>query len=467
MWFDAIRRSTAARIAGASMLLFTVAIAVSFATIYAVVNHDARERLKAAVTAEMRLVEEELQESDPEMVEVLAETAGPEAVRMIFGLDGTLIGGNATLPKWSDGWRVLEASKVRFDNDRRRASARYLLLGKTSGQYRILVGEGLHLGDAISEILSSAFLWGLMTVLVIGLAGIWLLARRALERLARVEAALTTFAEGNLRMRLPIAGKGDDIDRVSAAVNTALARIEELVQTVRQITTDIAHDLKSPMARLRQTLETMVRGGAAEEPALSAIAQADAITATFDALLRIAQIEAGARRARFRPVELSEILSSVVDAFGPAAEDKGERLIFAPAAPARINGDRELLAQLFANLVENAVHHGASCGAVAIGLRHADGQAIVTVADHGPGIPAEERERVLRRFYRLDRSRTTPGTGLGLALAKAIADLHGATLVLRDNAPGLTCELTFRAPPPETGSEQPDTGMPRPHLTKQ
>lgn len=427
------------------MLLFSVAIGLSYATVYVLARDDASERLRTSIAAEMQLVESELLEPEPEMVEILGESAAPEAVRMIFDRGGKPVGGNIESLAPFEGWRVFDAAQLQFRDKRTRESDRYLLLGKRGGEHQVIVGQGMYLEDEISEILVSAFFWGLLTVLATGLAGVGFLARRAQERLGRAEAALRRFSDGDLGRRLPVTGKGDDLDRISAAVNFALARIEELVQTVRQVSTDIAHDLKSPMTRLRQTLEaaSIGRSDTAKVAIHEAIGQADAITETFDALLRIAQIEAGARRARFRALDLADILENVVDAFAPVAEDSGQLVTLSRSGAGPVRGDRELLTQLFANLVENAIGHGATGNEIKISLQTAPGDVRAAVADRGPGIPAEERERVLRRFYRLDRSRSTPGTGLGMALVKAVADLHGAHLTLRDNEPGLICELAF------------------------
>jgi signal transduction histidine kinase len=244
---------------------------------------------------------------------------------------------------------------------------------------------------------------------------------------------------------LPIAGVEDDLDRISISVNAALARTELLLKTVQQISTDIAHDLKSPLARLRQTLEaaTLAPEGPSKAAIETAIVQADALVETFEALLRIANIEAGGRRARFAGVDLGHVLDAVVDAFGPAAEDAGQQLTLSISDSCEVIGDKGLLTQLFANLVENAIRHGDKGNLISVSAEAHGKQIVVNVADHGPGIPEAERENVLRRFYRLDRSRSTPGDGLGLALVKAIADLHGAKLFLSDADPGLVCTVAF------------------------
>jgi signal transduction histidine kinase len=444
MRLDAIRRSTAARTAAAYLLLFMFAITLSYGTVYVLASRDATTRLRVSIAEKMQQVEAQLREPDTEMQEA-AVSADPEEIRLIYDRDGKFLGGNAAAIPPFEGWKVVDAHELRFTDRTSRESDRYLLFGERSDAYQVVVGEGLYLGDEIAGILLSAFLWGIATVLLVGGGGALFLAGRATKRLADSEAALNAFSEGNLGRRLPLAGAGDDLDRVSAAVNAALARIETLLNTVQQISTDIAHDLKSPLTRLRQTLEsaTFARREPGDTTLQTAIAQADAIVETFEGLLRIANIEAGARRARFGLVDLANVLSTVIDAFGPAAEDAGQRLTLSVADQATVHGDRELLTQLFANLVENAIRHGGGGNVITV-TEHLDvGQVVVSVSDRGLGIPEAEYERVLRRFYRLDRSRSTPGSGLGLALVKAIADLHCANLKLADGNPGLVCTLRF------------------------
>ncbi|MGO4835395.1 sensor histidine kinase, partial [Rhizobiaceae sp. 2RAB30] len=218
----------------------------------------------------------------------------------------------------------------------------------------------------------------------------------------------------------------------------------------RQVSADIAHDLKTPLNRLKLIVEAAIdkqeKGIPVDADLVEARAESDQINATFDALLRIAQIESGARRSRFVTQDLGGIMSAITEAFGEVAADEGLKLEYRnDAAGAWIVGDRELLLQLFANLVENSLRHCPKGTAIHIWLEEAGGNVVAGVRDNGPGIPESERENVLRRLYRLDKSRTTPGTGLGLSLVKAIADLHGAVLRLDDAGPGLSISLAFPA----------------------
>jgi signal transduction histidine kinase len=218
---------------------------------------------------------------------------------------------------------------------------------------------------------------------------------------------------------------------------------------LRQVTDDIAHDLRTPLSRLRQRLEGAARGattaGDWQAEAMAAIAECDAILDLFAALLRIAQVESGTGlRQGFAAFDLSAVLEAVAEAYAPAAEARGQTLATAIAPGVTGFGDRALITQMLANLVENAVRHGRAGGRVTVGLhRAADGAGLAEITDDGPGIPAADRERVFGRFVRLDAARSTAGSGLGLALVRAIAAAHGIDLVLSDAAPGLRATLRF------------------------
>jgi signal transduction histidine kinase len=251
-----------------------------------------------------------------------------------------------------------------------------------------------------------------------------------------------------LARRLPVTGSGDELDRVSLSVNTVLDRLSALIETTRQITIDAAHDLKTPMTRLLHRLAEAEGSPVSEARSVLRAAATDAkqIIGTFDALLRIAEIEAGARRARFDTVDLSDVVETVADAYGPEAEQAGHRLETKIGPNLYVTGDRELLTQAFADLVENSIRHAGKNATICLmAMNHSESVAAM-VSDTGPGVPPADRERVLRRFVRLEASRSTPGTGLGLTLVKAIADLHNARLELSDNSPGLRVTLAFAQP---------------------
>jgi signal transduction histidine kinase len=232
-----------------------------------------------------------------------------------------------------------------------------------------------------------------------------------------------------------------------------LDRVQTLMIGLRQVSSDIAHDLRTPLGRLRQHLEE-ARDGATTTEAYAAateaaIAEADALLDTFSALLRIAQIEAGVRRSAFAPLDLSATLRGVGEAYVAAVEESGHTLKLDIEDGIEMTGDRQLLSLLASNLIENALHHTPAGTTIRLALHRAGTGFAMHVVDNGPGIPADERDKVLDRFYRLDRSRSTPGSGLGLAMVKAIANLHGLSLELGDARPGLDVALTMQAGPPE------------------
>ncbi|MBI0537918.1 sensor histidine kinase [Roseomonas sp. KE2513] len=265
------------------------------------------------------------------------------------------------------------------------------------------------------------------------------------RRLAAISDAARAVMAGDLTRRLPESGRGDEFDRLAATINAMLERIETLVAEVRQVTDDVAHDLRSPLSRLRQRLEAALaraRDPAADAEALEgAVEELDGILATFAALLRIARTEAGAGREGFARVDLSALVLAVSEAYAPSAEEAGREMEVKVAPGVFIQGSAPLLRQALANLLDNTLAHGAGRIRISLGAG-----AVLEVSDKGPGIPPEEREKVVRRFYRLDRSRGTPGTGLGLSLVSAVAGLHGGALTLEEGSGGrgLSAVLTLR-----------------------
>ncbi len=268
-----------------------------------------------------------------------------------------------------------------------------------------------------------------------------------LRRVDAVNRTARAIIDGDLSRRIPVVGPHDELGGLAEGLNRMLSRIEELMESLRHVTSDIAHDLRTPLGRMRQRLEASrikTRNAAEYEAAIdAAIEDTDSILKTFEAMLRIAQIEAGARRARFANTDLSSIADNVFEAFAAVAEDEGKRLDARIEAGIIVNGDRELLTQMLANLTENALRHTPAGTVVELRLERMNGSARLTVSDTGPGIPVEDRVHVFRRFYRLDASRSTPGSGLGLSLGAAVAKLHDASISLQDNEPGVRVVIVF------------------------
>jgi signal transduction histidine kinase len=276
-------------------------------------------------------------------------------------------------------------------------------------------------------------------------------ARRSVSRIETINATSRRIIESGLHERIAVRGTRDEWDELSQNLNSMLDRIEELVESNRQVSDNVAHDLRTPLTRMRGRLERAYQRplDRAQYHALigGVISELDAILQTFAALLRIAQIEARDRLSGFAGVDLCAIAREVVELFDPAAEAHRVRLRHSVAGKAPVVGDRDLLFDALSNLVDNAIKHGGGHGDLTVAVAIGASGPILAVTDRGPGIPSDERKYVLRRFYRLERSRNTPGNGLGLSLVAAVAKLHGARIEMADNAPGLRIELRFPSAP--------------------
>lgn len=326
---------------------------------------------------------------------------------------------------------------------------RYRIAVRDLDDVRLIVALSYEDSDEIGEAVRTAFGWATVFVMFLAVTVAALLTQRGQLRIDVIASTLQSVSRGHMNVRVPVSGSGDDLDRVSVGINDALGQLESTVDGIRQVSTNIAHDLRTPINRLGIQLERMrneVEGGTKLEEQLEEIAaEIQGISKTFDSLLRIAQIEAGARKTQFAAISLPEIAIALHEAYLLVAEEYGQELVLnlPPMHHAKVYGDRNLLTQLFANLVENAIRHCPRGTTIRMEVS-ADPKCVwMTVGDDGPGIPTEEQEQVLKRFYRLDKSRRTAGSGLGLAIVKAICDLHGATLSLGDNLPGLAVRLDF------------------------
>jgi signal transduction histidine kinase len=334
----------------------------------------------------------------------------------------------------------------------------------------LFVGLGTFELHELEEFVTRSFLWGMVATVLLALAGGSLISLRVLRKVEAVARTSRDIIGGDLARRLPVSGADDEFDRLATSLNAMLARIQDLMEDIRQVSSDIAHDLRTPITRLRQRLEYALRGAGSTEDMRrtmeEALAEIDSILATFGALLRIAQIESGARRSAFTRIDLSELLLRVAAAYEPVAAERGQTLAAAVPPGLAVHGDRALLTQLFANLIENAIQHSPDGAAIAVSAM-AGGEALeIAVADNGPGIPEPFREKVFQRFFRLEESRTSDGNGLGLSLVAAIAALHEVPVLLEDNQPGLVVRLRFAASPraDEASGEAPSLALGRPRF---
>jgi signal transduction histidine kinase len=300
----------------------------------------------------------------------------------------------------------------------------------------VFSGSDLRTAQMARQRILRTLIWIFAGALALALLGGMIVSRGFLHRADEIATTCRAIMAGNLASRIPVRGTEDELDRLSETINAMLDRIAALMDNLRQITNDIAHDLRTPVTHLRHRLErARDRASSVEDydHALeAAIAASDDILALFSALLRIAQIEGGVRRSAFTPLDLSGLLAQLGDVFGPVAEDAHHHLRVSLNGPSIISGDRELLVQAFSNLIENAILHTPDETIVTISLSRENDEAVVTVSDDGPGVPPSEHQKLFQRFYRLEASRTRPGYGLGLALVAAIAELHDARATIHE-----------------------------------
>jgi signal transduction histidine kinase len=314
--------------------------------------------------------------------------------------------------------------------------------------YFLLAGRDMYELESIRVTVVQTVAWGFALTMVLALVGGVLVSRGRIRRVSVINHAISDVVAGDLTRRIPTEATGDDIEQLTNNLNRMLAELEEQVDAVQRVSDNIAHDLRTPLARLRTRLELLREseiepGQSRYELAERAVGEADGLLATFNALLRIARIEAGKRRQEFSRVDITRLIHDVAELYGPLLDEAGVRLDTQPESGLTVIGDRDLLFQAVANLIDNVLKHVPSGGYVTVTSRCSPSGVDVVVADNGPGVPADERIRVLERFYRLDASRTKPGAGLGLSLVNAVAKLHDATLSLSENHPGLQVALCF------------------------
>lgn len=371
----------------------------------------------------------------------LSQRAGTRAAYLLEDKDGNKIAGNIdALPPQEGAMKVhlwqggeshkLSAHGYRLPNDD------YLVIGQDS----------LALKE-MKELIARAFGVGAATTLLLAIAGGVIISRSMLRRVESVSRTTRAIVAGNLSQRVPLRGSDDEFDHLAASVNAMLDRIEDLMQSMRQVSNDVAHDLRTPLTRLRQRLELARRHNQSADELREALdvatGQVDAILETFGALLRIAQVEAGQGLAAETEIDLSELLGDIAEDFTPSAEDRSQTIATRIPDRLTLRGDRRLLTQMVVNLVENAIRHSPPGAHISLEASENRGGVAIRVSDNGPGIRASEREKVLRPFYRLETSRTTEGSGLGLSLVAAIAKHYRAALTLADNAPGLLVTVQF------------------------
>ena len=315
---------------------------------------------------------------------------------------------------------------------------------------RLLVGKDISDLDSFTDQIKTAVVSAVALIFVLaGVASI-LVTRRTVGRIESINATSQAIMLSGLDKRIPLRGTNDEWDRVAENLNLMLDRIETLMGEVKQVSDSVAHDLRTPLTRMRGRLEKAFHGpriGENDQLLIGdTIADLDAVLRILLSIMRIAQIETQARKEAFRSVNLAEIAGEVVELYDAAAEQDGTRLTVVGDREVLVTGDRDPIFDAIANLVDNAIKHGRAGGQVVVANENIDGQPMISIADDGRGIPPDQYEHVFKRFYRLEHSRYTPGNGLGLSLVAAVARLHGARIEMLDNSPGLTFRLWFSAP---------------------
>ena len=448
MRFLRLLRSAAFRFSAIYGAVFGVSVLILGVIVYWITDAALERQLKSRLQVEATLLEGKYNNNNIDQFLTylrkheqtqkshgfLYSIEGPEFMRQVNTLD---------MQRPSPGW----SNQIKRDEESVETINIRVLTISLGPDVTLSVGKDLsNIIDTENAILN-AFTWVAVVTIVLALAGGLFISSRFLARVDGMAQAAEQIIDGNLEHRLPSLKTGDELDFLAQTLNLMLDRINELMESLKQVSSDIAHDLRTPLSRLRQSLEAAVIVSRPAEELQSAINNAieetDSILATFGALLRIAQIEAGTRRRGFAPFNFSVLVADVAEAFGPSIQDDGKFLKTLVEEEVTLVGDRELLTQVLANLLENSIRHTGAGTAIEVKLVSTPDEVHLIVADNGPGVPAQLREKLFDRFYRPEASRTTPGSGLGLSLVKAIANLHNARISLRDNRPGLLFEFQF------------------------
>ena len=462
-------RTTAFKLSLAYLVIFAIGAGVVLGGIDWDVNQLLDAQIGQTIEAEVNGLTEQYDSGGIRQliatVERRTEQPG-SSLYLVTNYAGESLAGNvATLPPGViDHPGLLEITYERRNESRASHLALAQVILLPSG-FRILVGRDLEERENLRDVMIHALFTSLFWVGLVGLVGGLVMSFRILRRIDAMNASAKSIMTGDLARRLPLAGTGDELDRLAENLNTMIARIAGLMTGMREVSDNIAHDLRTPLTRLRNGAEEALRSGGDPEGQRDAlervIREADSLMAVFNALLMIARAEAGAGHDTLVPGDVGAIVADVVELYEPLAEEEGVTLHSAiePGLTVRVN--RELLGQALANLIDNALKYGVppdgSARDVAVTVRRVAAGAEISVADRGVGIPGQDRARVLDRFVRLEGSRSRPGSGLGLSLAAAIARLHGGELALGDNAPGLRATMVLPLAVDRPQAERPET----------
>lgn len=431
------RSSAAYRIAFTYSAAFALAMLLLGVAVYFAADAEFRSQRDHGITEEATTLAHE-----PDLGELKAEIRARERpnnpetfLYALFDPNGHRIAGSLHTAPPAPGL----ASIVFHDPVEGRDMARAFTVARPDGLLLVVALDSERIEDIDATILA-LFAGAFVIVLIGAMIGALVLGSYLRQRLGLISNTAQAIVAGNLQQRVPIGKRNDEFDQAGAALNAMLDRIVHLMENLRQVSSDIAHDLRTPLLRLRNQLERLDSDPAA---AAKAIDQGDALLALFTSILRIAEVEGGALAAGFARVDLSALAADVGDSYLPAIVDGGRALDCVVSPSITLLGNRELLAQAIGNLLDNARIHTPPGTAIRLSVQAGRGVAELSVSDNGPGVRASDRNRILQRFVRGEASRTTPGAGLGLSLVAAVTSAHGGDTVVSDDEPGFRITLTL------------------------
>jgi|SRR5665213_262267 len=451
-----IIRTTNAKLISLYVLIFGVSVLALASVTYFVATTALDQQIRARIKVESQALQDEYRSGG--LHQLLDAVAERRRGRLRDGLVYTIFDGHShrlfgTLPISGTGLGWSEVRGPPDGDEPQGQSEKLSVLGaRLPGDERVLVADDIGRVTVLGDAILRAFGFVLALSVTVAIIGGMVLSAGFLRQIHAISSTAEAVIAGEMGRRVPQRRSGDELDRLAGTINRMLDRIANLMGSLHQVSNDIAHDLRTPLGKLHQTLEEVRRHPRAatdyEQAIDHAIKECDVILGIFGALLRIAQIEAGARRSAFDRVNLSQLVESIAETYGPIAEDSGKILFKSSTPDVFAEGDRSLLTQMLVNLVENAIAHTPVGTTITLSLARNEAGAILRVADNGLGVPVDEVARIFERFYRREASRTTPGNGLGLSMVDAIASLHNLRLDVSDNRPGLCVSMQFSAAAP-------------------
>ena len=445
-------KSSAFRITLVYVLLFGLSVSIILGFVYWSTIVYTTNETEEAINAELRVLSNAYERRGyPGLVTLLSDRVriqrqrpGDSSVYLLVDEQfQTLVGNISSWPRIAqdrkDGWL-----DFKLDDNRDGTEGEFTARARTfviENRYNLLVGQGMRDLENLKDLVGRALIWGLVLTLALGIIGGFMMRQTLSRRLSSINQTARKIMHGDLRMRIATKDSGDEFDELAVNLNSMLDQIEGGMEGVRRVSDNIAHDLKTPLARLKNRVEELrfkVAGNLDQETSVDQIIhEADGLLSTFNALLRIARIEYSEQRKGFKFVDINSIVYDIEELYEPLIEDKGQSLSVQLSESAEIWADRDMLFQAFANLLDNAIKYTPEKGLISIKSIKSGNKWSLEIGDNGPGIPEDQHEKVVQRFYRLDQSRTTPGSGLGLALVFAVLKVHGMDLAFSDNNPGL------------------------------